>query len=59
MNHNQNGIKDDIDMDENANLPDDKIKFDDVGEEDDDDEDEYSENSEEPEDFNGYHRWIW
>jgi hypothetical protein len=56
MNHNQNGIKDDIDMDENANLPDNKIKFDDVGEEDDDDEDEYSENSEEPEDFNGFHR---
>lgn len=50
MNHNQ-GIKDDIDMDENTNLPDDKIKFDDVG------EDEYElDNSEEEDNFNGHHR---
>lgn len=58
MNHNQNGIKDDIDMDEeNINSPDEKIRFDDVGE-DDDEEDEYSENSDEHEDenFNGFHR---
>lgn len=43
-------------MDENITLPDEKNKFDDVGE--DDDGDDYSENSEEYEDegFNGHHR---
>lgn len=54
MNHNQNEIKNDVEMDENINLPDDKIKFDDVGEEE-DDEGEYSEENED-ENFNGYHR---
>lgn len=47
-------------MDENINSPDEKIKFDDVGEDEDEDDDEYgSENSDEQEDenYNGFHRF--